>query len=417
MGSWSSPHDPETPRRSIRWHGAGSIGAGKSHGASCTIASLRPTSRRTPCSRRGSSSAGWSSRHRDLVWAAAAALGERDASLLDLHLRHGLEPHELADELDIAPNAAHQSLFRLRKRLGGAIRAQLLWRDGEPACVALRAELAAAGIETFSAATVRLIERHAKDCATCAEERARVVAPAALFSAVPMVPPPDGLRENALRMLANEGVPTGHADNPPQPPRGDGAGPALARRKVAAWAGAVLVVAALFGGLVLWRGDAGGPEPAAQPAPTTQSSPTTTKPTSPPVTSTAQPRPEQPPPARPRLTELGATPDELWEKGKPCAERPTTSRVSVRIADSATLPTVELRWSAGDNEGAQDLISARWRMSSCSLGRKLPIRSVVAGEALNGDRGREVPDGPVDAARPQAAQRSRPCSRTCVRRA
>src|SRR5690606_17724248 len=26
----------------------------------------------------------------DLVWGAAAALGERDASVLDLHLRHGL---------------------------------------------------------------------------------------------------------------------------------------------------------------------------------------------------------------------------------------------------------------------------------------------------------------------------------------
>lgn len=75
---------------------------------------------------------------RDLVWAAAAALGERDASLLDLHLRHGLEPAELADELGIAPNAAHQAMFRLRQRLGDAIRAWLLWRHADPACVVLR---------------------------------------------------------------------------------------------------------------------------------------------------------------------------------------------------------------------------------------------------------------------------------------
>ncbi len=31
-----------------------------------------------------------------LVWAAAAALGERDASVLDLHLRHGLDAAEIA---------------------------------------------------------------------------------------------------------------------------------------------------------------------------------------------------------------------------------------------------------------------------------------------------------------------------------
>ena len=49
-----------------------------------------------------------------LVWEAAAALGERDASILDLHLRHGLGPGELAEELDVAPNLAHQLLFRLR---------------------------------------------------------------------------------------------------------------------------------------------------------------------------------------------------------------------------------------------------------------------------------------------------------------
>jgi RNA polymerase sigma factor (sigma-70 family) len=144
---------------------------------------------------------------RDLVWAAAAALGERDASLLDLHLRHGLEPHELAEELDIAPNAAHQALFRLRKRLGAAIRAWLLWRGSAPACVVLRAELAAAGDTAFGAATVRVIERHARDCEACTEERERIAAPAMLFSAVPLLAPPMIIRARALRSLADAGVP------------------------------------------------------------------------------------------------------------------------------------------------------------------------------------------------------------------
>ena len=51
-----------------------------------------------------------------LVWDAADALGDRDASLLDLHLRHGLSPAEIAEELGVKANAAHQSLHRMRDR-------------------------------------------------------------------------------------------------------------------------------------------------------------------------------------------------------------------------------------------------------------------------------------------------------------
>jgi RNA polymerase sigma factor (sigma-70 family) len=146
----------------------------------------------------------------DLVWAAAAALGERDMSLLDLHLRHGMEPHELAEELGIEPNAAHQAMFRLRKRLGAAIQAWLLWRGGDPDCVVLRAALATAGVESFGADLVRVVGRHVDQCGDCAEERARVTAPAAMFSVVPLVAPPAILRADAVRALAEQGVPVGN---------------------------------------------------------------------------------------------------------------------------------------------------------------------------------------------------------------
>lgn len=144
---------------------------------------------------------------RDMVWAAAAALGERDASMLDLHLRHGLEPAELADELGMAPNAAHQALFRLRQRLGAAIRAWLLWRNADPTCVVLRAELAAAGDDAFGRATVRLIKRHVTTCEACEDEQSRVAAPAMLFSVVPLVAAPTAARAHALQQLAAAGVP------------------------------------------------------------------------------------------------------------------------------------------------------------------------------------------------------------------
>src|SRR5918994_1146447 len=75
----------------------------------------------------------------------STALGERDASLLDLHLRHGLAVPEIAEALGVTANNAHQLLFRLRKRLSGAIRAWVLWRGGDPSRPTLGGAPPAAG--------------------------------------------------------------------------------------------------------------------------------------------------------------------------------------------------------------------------------------------------------------------------------
>ena len=127
----------------------------------------------------------------ELVWAAAAALGERDASLLDLHLRHGMGAPEIAAELGVTPNNAHQLLHRLKGKLGGAIRAWVLWRGGGTPCAGLDRAVADAGVTTFGAEAVRVVDRHAKGCATCEERRTLRLAPEALFAAIPIgVTPP-----------------------------------------------------------------------------------------------------------------------------------------------------------------------------------------------------------------------------------
>jgi RNA polymerase sigma factor (sigma-70 family) len=209
---------------------------------------------------------------RDLVWAAAAALGERDASILDLHLRHGLEPSELAEELGLTPNAAHQALFRMRARLADAVGAWLLWRDGAPRCVVLAAELAAAGHATFGAEVVALVRRHVDGCVGCGEERSRVTAPAAMFAAVPLLLVPFAARAEVLGELARAGVPvrvpgagsappsggtprSGSADGPPDEPasgpppgRMGRAGGSRGRRVALLAALAVAVLVLLFDG-------------------------------------------------------------------------------------------------------------------------------------------------------------------------
>jgi RNA polymerase sigma factor (sigma-70 family) len=143
----------------------------------------------------------------ELVWAAAAALGERDASILDLHLRHGLAPGEIAEALDVAPNHAHQLLFRLKERLAAAIRSWVLWRHGVPRCANLRAALAGAGIAAFGPDAVRAIGRHAGGCEACAADRDEVLAPERLFAMVPVALAPPLLKAKAAAALETDGVP------------------------------------------------------------------------------------------------------------------------------------------------------------------------------------------------------------------
>jgi RNA polymerase sigma factor (sigma-70 family) len=143
----------------------------------------------------------------ELVWAAAAALGERDASVLDLHLRHGLTPGEIAEALDVAPNHAHQLLFRLKDRLGAAIRSWVLWRHGVPRCADLRAALGVAGIAGFGPDAVRAIGRHAGDCEACSADRDEVLTPERLFALVPVAVAPPLLKAKAAAALEAGGVP------------------------------------------------------------------------------------------------------------------------------------------------------------------------------------------------------------------
>ncbi len=145
----------------------------------------------------------------ELVWQSADALGERDLSLLDLHLRHHLSPAEIAEELDVAPNAAHQMLFRLRSRLGRAVRARVLWRDGRPRCDELAAALGAAGVRAFGPNAVTLITSHVDGCEDCRGRQRTRLAPAVLFGSAAASAAPISLIADVAVALEAEGVPMG----------------------------------------------------------------------------------------------------------------------------------------------------------------------------------------------------------------
>lgn len=163
-----------------------------------------------------------------LLWTASAALAPRDASLLDLHLRHGLGAAEIAAELGVAPGTAHQMLHRLRVRLREAVRASVLWERGAPACALLRAELRGEGVTAFDGPAAALIGDHADRCDPCAERRRTRLAPEALFAAAPLLALPATVRVRLADSLTQSGADAlgaAAAGPPPPPTAGSGVGP------------------------------------------------------------------------------------------------------------------------------------------------------------------------------------------------
>lgn len=139
-----------------------------------------------------------------LVWEAAAGLDPRQLSLLDLHLRKGLEAEEIAAVLGITRNNAYVMLHRLKKAVESAITAYVLWKQAGERCPALAAllEPAAAG-GGMTPAIRKTVERHAERCHTC-DERRRRLAPLAVFGALAPVPAPPGVRAAGLERLLRE---------------------------------------------------------------------------------------------------------------------------------------------------------------------------------------------------------------------
>lgn len=246
-----------------------------------------------------------------LLWAASSALGERDASILSLHLRHGLDAPELADELGVTANNAHQMLFRLRDRLGEAIGAWMVWRQGSPRCEELKQVLDRDGLATFDRTTASAVKKHLDWCVECAEERRQSVAPAAVFAGIPVLVAPAILKTEVAAALESQGVPlqSSHASSAGDPTgvlpasRGaelDSSGGLRSqatqtnrRMLMAVGAAAVVLLILFFATRALDEGtDADQAATGLETTSTTAASTTSSQPT----TTTSQPVPPPPPP-------------------------------------------------------------------------------------------------------------------------
>ncbi len=138
-----------------------------------------------------------------LVWEAAAGLDPKQLSLLDLHLRQGLDSGEIADVLGVTKNNGYVMLNRLKKAVEDSIGAFIMFKDGRQYCDDLDSVLRKADIQGMSPETRKVVEGHLAQCPNC-EERKKKLAPLAAFAAFGAIGAPMGAKAHILEGLMQQ---------------------------------------------------------------------------------------------------------------------------------------------------------------------------------------------------------------------
>ncbi len=137
------------------------------------------------------------------VWEAAAGLDPKQLSLLDLHLRQGLDSAEIADVLGVTKNNGYVMLNRLKKAVEDSIGAFIMFKSGRQYCESLDSVLSKADIQAMSPETRKLVDRHLAQCPDC-EERKKKLAPLAAFAAFGAIGAPAGAKAHILEGLMQQ---------------------------------------------------------------------------------------------------------------------------------------------------------------------------------------------------------------------
>ncbi|MBK9612708.1 MAG: sigma-70 family RNA polymerase sigma factor [Dehalococcoidia bacterium] len=138
-----------------------------------------------------------------LVWEASAGLDPKQLSLLDLHLRQGLDSGEIADVMGVTKNNGYVMLNRLKKAVEESIGAFVMFKDGRQYCGELDSVLKKADIQGMSPETRKVVERHVALCPGC-EERKKKLAPLAAFAAFGAIGAPAGAKAHILEGLMQQ---------------------------------------------------------------------------------------------------------------------------------------------------------------------------------------------------------------------
>jgi RNA polymerase sigma factor (sigma-70 family) len=137
-----------------------------------------------------------------LVWEAASGLDAKQYSLLDLHVRQGLESAEIAEVLGVSKGNAYTMVSRLRDTFESAVASLFMLRVGRRDCPELNRLLQEQSITALSPTVRRLIEGHVAECEACQERRRKLVAPANILGSFAAVPLPLLLKQRVAEALA-----------------------------------------------------------------------------------------------------------------------------------------------------------------------------------------------------------------------
>jgi len=138
-----------------------------------------------------------------LVHDALMGMNTGDREVIELMIRHDFEGNELSEALGVSRNHAHAMLSRARNQLKTALGALLVARTGRRNCAVLD-DMLASWDGSMSILLRKQVNRHIENCAVCEDRRRRELAPAALFSLLPLAAVPPGLRERILRLCADD---------------------------------------------------------------------------------------------------------------------------------------------------------------------------------------------------------------------
>lgn len=136
-----------------------------------------------------------------LAWDAARDLTARDYALLDLHLRQGLAPRDLAGLLNASERDAGSVISRMKRAASGVFGGYIVARRARN-CEALRHLLADFDFPPYADPVRTAVDAHIAGCDACKAELASIGDPLAPFAALATIPAPLELKGDAWRDLA-----------------------------------------------------------------------------------------------------------------------------------------------------------------------------------------------------------------------
>jgi len=129
-----------------------------------------------------------------IIWEAAAGLDPRTYSVMDLHVRQGLDSAEIAEVLGVSKGNAYTMVSRMKKSFSATLATYLLVRRGSQDCAVLGAIVAAETSTGLTPELRRSVDRHAKGCEVCQENRKVLFMPLKVFAALGAVPATAGVK-------------------------------------------------------------------------------------------------------------------------------------------------------------------------------------------------------------------------------